>query len=216
MLTLQIHGLFDITMRFKTLINQRMYNNEFFDYYVNYENVQSPMACISLCKKDDSCMTATFNLTSKLCSFSAMQSMHEGDRQQQFETSFGVNSYVKFRHRGMYITAHEYMFMFIRPDLTYCVLRLQRLMPIRDGSVGRKNILFCKIIYQYNLVNTFHLFFILGHTYFKSKNSQWTSSQTFYIFNMTHIYSLFSFCNVRRPDVIICQNVLDVRKNRAD
>jgi len=102
-LAAQTHGLFDITMR---LIDQRMYDNEFFDYYVTYENVQSPMACISLCKKDDSCMTATFNLTSKLCSFSAMLSMHEGNRHQLFETSPGVNSYVKFRHRGMYITAH--------------------------------------------------------------------------------------------------------------
>jgi len=100
--TAQTHGLFDITMRFKTLIDQRMYENEYFDYYVNYDNIQSPMACTSLCKKDDSCMTATFNLTSKMCSFSAMQSMHEDDGHQQFETSPGVNSYAKFRYRGMY------------------------------------------------------------------------------------------------------------------
>jgi len=32
----------------------------------------------------------------------------------------------------------------LRPDLKYFLLPLQRLMPIRVGSVGRKNILFCK------------------------------------------------------------------------
>ena len=31
--------------------------------------------------------------------------------------------------------------------LKYCLLPLQRLMPVRVGSVGRKNILFCKIIF---------------------------------------------------------------------
>ena len=101
-LIVQTHGLFDITMRFMTFIDKKMYDNDFYDYYVNRDNVPSPMACISLCKKDDSCMTATFNLTSEACSFSAMPSLHEGVREQQFETSPGVNSYAKFRYRGMY------------------------------------------------------------------------------------------------------------------
>jgi len=34
----------------------------------------------------------------------------------------------------------------IRPDLKYYVLPLQRLMPIKVGSVGRKHILFCIFI----------------------------------------------------------------------
>ena len=106
-LTVKIYGLFDTTMRFQTMRNQRMFDNDVFVYYVNHQNIHTPVACLSLCKKDEACMTATFNYTSKTCSFSEMMSMHQMPSSQRFESSSGVNSYAKFRYRGMY---NIYMF----------------------------------------------------------------------------------------------------------
>jgi len=101
-LTVQIYGLFDTTMRFQTMRNQRMFDNDVYAYYVNHQNIHTPVACLTLCKEDEACMTATFNYTSKTCSFSAMMSMHQMPSDQKFEIISGVNSYAKFRYRGMY------------------------------------------------------------------------------------------------------------------
>ena len=102
-----IYGLFDNPMRFRTFSNRTIIYSDIpkFEYYMNYGNVSSPLACISLCKKDVSCMTATFNLTSNVCSFSILPSMHEADiyQRQRFETRPDVNSYAKFRYRGNHL-----------------------------------------------------------------------------------------------------------------
>jgi len=69
--------------------------------------------------------------------------------------------------------------------------------PATHANKGRENILFCNFFYQYIFVKTVYLFFILGNKYFKSINSKWTSSQTFYIFNTLMLFSfLLGVCEI--------------------
>jgi len=118
-LFVNIYGLVDNPMRFRTLSNQKIILTEYPEvkYYVTHDNVSSPMACTSLCKTDEVCMTATFNVTSNVCSLSMLPSMHEADkyRLHWFETSPAVNSYAKFRYRGIQFICHIIFWYYVCP-----------------------------------------------------------------------------------------------------
>ena len=48
--------------------------------YTSLMPVVSKITCAKFCSEDISCGTATYNLTSRTCSFSSIQSVHDGIR----------------------------------------------------------------------------------------------------------------------------------------
>ena len=93
--------------------------------YTSFVPIVSKIECAKFCSEDASCETATYNVTSRTCSLSSIQSVHDASG-YLFSSASGTYVMSRFRYPGktqLLLLLFKYLFLF---SCVYFVLTVRK------------------------------------------------------------------------------------------